>query len=336
MAAPPSSIDPNSGFCSANSIYYNLRPPLSLPSPSLPLSIYSYVLSVLPSPPPLYPAIILSSSSSLSFSLLLSQISSLAACLRSNLRISKGDVVYILAPTSLEIPILYFALLSIGAVVSPSNPLSSPDEIAHQLRLTNPSIAFTTASFASKLPHHLTVVLLDSPLFRSFLERRPPSLPPIETNQHDPAAILYSSGTTGRVKGVVITHRNLIAVIAGYLASREANPLENGPGVTLFTIPLFHVFGFFMIIRSIALGDTSVLMEKVDLPTILRTVQAHRVRFIPVSPPLVLALAKSDLIPKFNLSSLESLGCGGAPLGRELAELFSARFPSVNINQVSH
>lgn len=112
--------------------------------------------------------------------------------------------------------------------------------------------------------------------------------------------------------------------------------MENGPGVTLFTIPLFHVFGFFMIIRSIALGDTSVLMEKVDLPTILRTVQAHRVRFIPVSPPLVLALAKSDLIPKFNLSSLESLGCGGAPLGRELAELFSARFPSVNINQVSH
>ncbi|KAJ0972365.1 hypothetical protein J5N97_020324 [Dioscorea zingiberensis] len=337
-AAPPSSIDPRSGFSSTNGVYYSLRAPPPLPPDSVPLSIASYAFSLLPSPPPSNPAIIFSTSSSspsITYPLLISQVSSLASALRSQLRISKGDVVYILAPTSLEIPILYIALLSIGAVVCPSNPLSTLDEIAHQVSLTNPSVAFTNASFAAKLPRHLATVLLESPLFRSFLEpgAPAPSLPPVETSQYDPAAILYSSGTTGRVKGVIITHRNLIAVIAGHYASREAWPLEDGPDVTLFTIPLFHVFGFFMFFRSVALGDTTVLMEKVDLATILRAVHAHRVKFIPVSPPLVLALAKSDLISKFDLSSLRRVASGGAPLGPELAELFISRFPSVAIYQ---
>ncbi|KAM0934952.1 putative AMP-dependent synthetase/ligase, AMP-binding, AMP-binding enzyme domain, ANL [Dioscorea sansibarensis] len=334
MANPASSIDPNSGFCSANSIYYSLRANLSLPSPSLPLSIYSYVLSILPTPPsssppppphhhhpspfpfssPRYPP-----SPPLSAPIFASPRAT--SCSSSPPPPSRSPSSTLLSCRSAP----SYPLPTLSAL-----PTRSPTS---SLRLTNPSIAFTTSSSASKLPHHLTVVLLDSPLFRSFLEPGSPSLPPIETNQHDPAAILYSSGTTGRVKGVVISHRNLIALIAGYLASLVAKPLENGPAVTLFTIPLFHVFGFFMVIRSVALCDTSVLMEKVDLPAILRAVQALRVRFIPVSPPLVLALAKSDLVPKFDLSSLERVGCGGAPLGQELVELFSARFPSVIIHQ---
>ncbi|KAJ0972364.1 hypothetical protein J5N97_020323 [Dioscorea zingiberensis] len=340
-AAPPSSIDPRSGFCSTNGVYYRLHSPPPLPPDSLPLSIASYALSLLPCPPPPNPAIIFSTSSSspsITFPLLISQVSSLASELRSHLRISKGDVVYILAPTSLEIPILYIALLSIGAVVCPSNPLSTPDEIAHQVSLTNPSVAFTNAYFAAKLPSHLATVHLKSPLFRSFLEpgAPAPSLPTVEMSQYDPGDILYSSGTTGRVKGLIITHPNFITVIAAYYASREAWSLEDGPYVTLFTIPLFHVFGFFVLLRSVALGVTTVLMEKVDLEAILRAVHAHRVKVIPVSPPLVLALAKSDLVSKFDLSSLRRVGSGGAHLGRELAELFTARFPSVAIYQVSY
>jgi 4-coumarate--CoA ligase len=104
--------------------------------------------------------------------------------------------------------------------------------------------------------------------------------------------------------------------------------------VSLFTLPLFHVFGFFMLVRAVAMGETLVLMEKFDFESMLRTVEKFRVNYMPVSPPLVVAFAKSELVEKYDISSLQVLGCGGAPLGKEVAERFAARFPSIGIVQV--
>lgn len=158
----------------------------------------------------------------------------------------------------------------------------------------------------------------------------------VEVSQSDPAAILYSSGTTGRVKGVLLTHRNLIALLAGfYNLRRVPDTTEPEPHpVSLFTLPLFHVFGFFMLVRAISLGETLVLMERFDFQAMLRAVQKYRVTYMPVSPPLVVALFKSELAQKYDLSSLRLLGSGGAPLGKEVAEKFNAKFPNVEIVQV--
>ncbi|KAK4410779.1 4-coumarate--CoA ligase-like 9 [Sesamum angolense] len=153
-------------------------------------------------------------------------------------------------------------------------------------------------------------------------------------NQSDTAAILYSSGTTGKVKGVMITHRNLIAMIAGLYHNKMAkDEEENTHSVSLFTLPLFHVFGFFMLIRAASMGESVVLMEKFDFVKMLEAVERHRVTYIPVTPPLVVAMSKSDLVDKYDLSSLQVLGCGGAPLGKEVSGRFRKKFPHVEIFQ---
>ncbi|WOL16104.1 hypothetical protein Cni_G24886 [Canna indica] len=340
IAHLPPSVDLRSGFCRETKIFHSLRTPVPLPPESTPLSTTSFAFSLLPSPLPSHPAIIdAATGASVSYADFVARVRSLATTLRSRTGLSKGDVAFVIAPSGIDIPVLYFALLSIGVVVSPVNPLSTPAEIAHQIRLSNPSIAFASAATASKLPPDLPTILLGSPRFRSLFASAKETLPPVEVQQSDTAAILYSSGTTGRVKGVALTHRNFVSLVAMYHASLQealaeaAEEADDGPPVSLFTIPLFHVFGFFMAIRSAALGDTIVLMERFDFEAMLRAVERYRVRFMPVSPPLVLAMTKSPAVIGHDLSSLRRLGCGGAPLGPEVAESFVARFPNVEIFQ---
>ncbi|EYU23108.1 hypothetical protein ABFS82_09G065900 [Erythranthe guttata] len=359
QSPPPqnTTIDPNNGYCSHTKIYHSLRPPLPLPPPSQPFSIFSYTLSLLHSPTTPTSAALSTTAflidaatgDRLTYSAFLHKVNSLSSSLKSLL--SKNDVAFVLSPPSLHIPILYFSLLSLGAAVSPSNPLSSPTELAHQIQLSKPAVAFSTSALAHKLPPNLPVVLLDSPEFLSMLE---PTLASsggggggggnphsAAVDQSDSVAILYSSGTTGKVKGVVLTHRNLVAVIGGFYHHKFSGDGGKAAAeeevyihpVSLFTLPLFHVFGFFMLIKAAAMGETVVLMEKFDFVKMLEAVERHRVTYIPVAPPLVVALAKSDLVDKYDLSSLQILGCGGAPLGKEVSERFKAKFPNVEIYQ---
>ncbi|XP_010926600.3 4-coumarate--CoA ligase-like 5 isoform X1 [Elaeis guineensis] len=334
---PPSpSVDPRSGFCHETKTFHSLRSAAPLPDENLPLSAAAYALSLIPSPLPSNSALIdAATGAAISYPELVSRVHTLAASLRSRAGLSKGDVAFVLSPTRLDVPLLYFALLSLGVVVSPANPLSTAGEISHQIRLSNPSVAFATAATADKLPRDLPIILLDSPRFRSFLSpAAPAAAPPPEVSQSDTAAILYSSGTTGRVKGVVLTHRNFVALIAGYHAAKEAvEAPPDGPAVALFTIPLFHVFGFFMVLRTAALAETTVLMERFDFGAMLRAVERYRATYIPMSPPLVVAMAKSDEVAHYDLSSLRLVACGGGPLGREVAERFTARFPNIEIIQ---
>ncbi|KAL6137957.1 hypothetical protein ACLB2K_063246 [Fragaria x ananassa] len=82
------------------------------------------------------------------------------------------------------------------------------------------------------------------------------------------------------------------------------------------------------------MGETLVLMERFDFEGLLKAVERFKVTYMPVSPPLIVALAKSELAEKYDLSSLRLLGCGGAPLGKETAERFVKRFPNGPKNDV--
>ncbi|CAK9139421.1 unnamed protein product [Ilex paraguariensis] len=335
-------IDPKNGFCALTKTFQSIRPPVPLPPLTQPLSITEYVLSLLHSTTtnstttPATPFLIdATNGDRLSYSDLLHQTKTFSSSLQTRFpSLSKGQVALIVSPPSVHVPVLYFSLLSLGVIVSPANPLSTQAELNHLLELTKPVIAFTTSSFSNRftsLP--LGTIVLDSPEFLSMMQT-PQTYKPnrVEIHQSDSAAILYSSGTTGRVKGVELTHRNLIAVIAGLFHNRNEDEQDLHP-VSLFTLPLFHVFGFFMIIRAAALGETCVLLERFDFENMLKAVEKYKVTYMPVSPPLVVAMAKSDLVGKYDLSSLQLLGCGGAPLGKEVSERFTARFPHVEIVQ---
>ncbi|KAL3716750.1 hypothetical protein ACJRO7_008348 [Eucalyptus globulus] len=331
-------LEPINGFCAETRTFRSLRPSVPLPPPSLPISLTDFLFSILPS----------SSSSSSPFLVdaatghrvtyprFISQCRALSSFLVSRFpSLSKNDVVLVLPPFSLHVPVIYFTLLSLGIVVSPANPLSSASETRHLVGLSKPVLAFVTSQAAHKLPtlRHGTI-LIDSPEFESVLSRTGlKETDPVLRNvnrvtQADPATILYSSGTTGRVKGVLMTHGNMIAGVAG---ARQAEP---GPKpVWLFPLPLFHVYGFASILRAFGMGATVVLMGKFELQAMLKAVEKYRVGLLPVSPPVVLALVKSELIGKYDLSSLRTVMCGGAPLGKEVSQRFQQQFPNVELVQ---
>lgn len=229
--------------------------------------------------------------------------------------------------------------MSLGIVVSPANPLASESEIAHQVQLSKPVIAFATSKTSSKLSSlKLGTVLLDSPEFISFLSQPDVDndvINRVQVSQQEPATILYSSGTTGRVKGVILSHLNLMALIAGFYHLRQPQQ-ENEPeqAVSFFTVPFFHVFGFFMLVRAFSMGEIVVFTERFEFEQLLKAIEKYKVRYMPVSPPLVVAFIKSDLTKKYDLSSLQLLGSGGAPLGKEVAERFKEKFPTVELIQV--
>ncbi|ERN13642.1 hypothetical protein AMTR_s00049p00100670 [Amborella trichopoda] len=330
--AVPSSIDPKSGFCREKCTFYSLLPPLLLPSPSIPLDITSYTFSLYP--PSDSPAIIdTSTGAGISHRELRSLVLSLSSSLQLTLGVRKGDAVLILSPPSIYVASLYLAILSLGAVVTASNPLSTESELEHQIGISKPVLTFTHSSLSKKTStFRHRVIAIDSLEFRELTVPSKAVSQQTEIHQDDPATILYSSGTTGRVKGVMSSHRNYIALVAGY----HAEVVESAaPPVALVTVPLFHIFGFFMVLKAVALGETMVLMPKFEFFVLLRAVEKYRVTYMLMAPPLVVALAQVDEVLKYDLGSLEMIGSGGAPLGKGVIEKFAKRFPKVEVRQVT-
>ncbi|KAL1565269.1 4-coumarate--CoA ligase-like 9 [Salvia divinorum] len=332
-AASNSTIDPNSGFSPRTKIFHSLRPSISIPPSPLPRYIFSLLSSS-----PSAALIDAATSRRIPLSQLPLLVQSLASNLRRKFNIRKNDVAFILSSNSIHIPLLHLSLLSLGAIVSPSNPLSSDSDISHQIRLTSPVIAFATSSSAARVPPlREGTVLLDSPEFEALLLPSTAKFDPPEVFPDDTAAILYSSGTTGRVKGVELTHRNLVAVIAGARAIRAARP---SPPVTLCVVPFFHVYGFSMCLREVALGGSLVVASaetrrgrRMDLELVFGAVKEFSVTHLAVAPPVVVAMVKSAVAEKYDLRSLEVVLCGGAPVANTVIERFRAKFSSVALMQ---
>ncbi|KAL6587415.1 hypothetical protein OROMI_000393 [Orobanche minor] len=334
MGKPDSSpIDPISGFCPETKIFYSLRPPVPLPPAHISLSAADYALSLqfTTSRPEATALINSATGHRISYSQFRLYVMSLAFSLQTEVGLSRNDVAFVLSSNSTRVPILYFALLSIGVAVSPANPISTKSEISRQINISKPAIAFATSANSGKLAdHRFKTILIDSAEFENMMLKRITEICKVEVRQNDVAAILFSSGTTGQVKGVQITHRNFIAIIANYYYQRQE---WSSPTVGLYAVPYFHVFGFYYCLKSVALGDAVVSMERFDLGKMLTVVEEHKVTLLAVAPPVVLGMAKSDLTRKFDLGSLEAVGCGAAPLGIDLIEAFTKKFPKVSLFQ---
>ncbi|XP_062151580.1 4-coumarate--CoA ligase-like 9 isoform X2 [Alnus glutinosa] len=329
MDQAKSFVDPRSGFNSVTMTFHSLRPPIDLPPEDTPISAAAYAFSLrLNSPCPDSVALINSATGQrVSYSEFTRKTECLTSYLRSVIGLSKGDTAFILSPNLVQVPILYFSLLTLGVVISPANPISTELEISGLVQLCNPVIAFATSSTAHKLPTlRFKTIRLDSPEFDSMMISPVQRLDRVAVSQSDLAAIMYSSGTTGKVKGATLTHRNLMAVVAVSCANRLE---RESPDLLLYTVPYFHVFGLSYCLKSVALSEAQVVMERFDLRKMLRAVEEFRVTHVALSPPVVVPMAKSDVIDGYDLSSLGGVTSGGAPLGKDVIAAFVARFPSV-------
>ncbi|XP_010450962.1 PREDICTED: 4-coumarate--CoA ligase-like 8 [Camelina sativa] len=153
-----------------------------------------------------------------------------------------------------------------------------------------------------------------------------------QVNKDDTAMLLYSSGTTGRSKGVISSHGNLIAHVARYIAE----PFEQPQQTFLCTVPLFHTFGLLnFVMASLTSGTTVVILPRFELGEVLAAVEKYRATTLILVPPVLVAMInKADQIKaKYDVSFLRTVRCGGAPLSKEVTERFMEKYPTADVYQ---
>ncbi|CAM8949082.1 unnamed protein product [Rhodiola kirilowii] len=273
----------------------------------------------------------------MSYGQLKRSIQSLASGLYHALGVRKGDVVFLLAPNSVMYPTICLAVLSVGAVLTTANPLNTAPEISKQVKDSGAKLGICAAEELHKLiPTGIPAVVLTRASKENLVsveelihccDLELPDL--VKPSQNDKAAILYSSGTTGVSKGVVLTHGNFIAIISLLRWTVDVHAAAND--VFLCFIPMFHIYGLvFFALGLFPSGVKTVVMQKFDLKVMLKAIQVHKISNIPAVPPVILGLVKYH-DPRFDLSSLRRVNSGAAPLSKEIADAFRDKFPWVDL-----
>ena len=242
-----------------------------------------------------------------------------------------GDTVAILAPNQPEFVETFHAVALAGGTVTPINPSYTPDEIRHQLRDSGAELLVAAPALLANaragaegtgVGEIVATAAADGAAPLDALTGPPlAAQAPVDLSRHV-VVLPYSSGTTGLPKGVMLTHRNLVANV-----TQVERMLDVRPGdVTLAFLPYFHIYGMTVLMNLyLAVGATQVTLPRFDLEAALRLIQTHRARQLFVAPPVVLALARHPLVDQFDLSSLDFVLSGAAPLGADLAAACAAR-----------
>ena len=244
----------------------------------------------------------------------------------------RGDVLAIYMPNLPEYAIVFHGVASAGGKCTTANPLYTANELAHQLTDSGAKILVTVAPFldvANEAAEQAGVedvfVVGEAEGATPFTELLgdPSEAPDPDIDPGSDLAVLpYSSGTTGLPKGVMLTHRNLVANL---LQIQDAFPIE--PDDTLVgVLPFFHIYGMTVIMnQGLWAGATIVTMPRFDLEQFLGLIEEHGVTRAYVVPPIALALGKHPAVEGRDLSSVRTVMSGAAPLGAELAERVAGR-----------
>jgi acyl-CoA synthetase (AMP-forming)/AMP-acid ligase II len=247
--------------------------------------------------------------------------------------IGRGDTVAIFAPNSPEWAVAFHGVLRANAVVTTVNVLNTAADLAVQLvdaavRMivtVGPLLERAVAAAKEVGLGDGDVVVLDGAdgheSLRDLLAcgAAPPAL---TVGPDDTAVLPYSSGTSGRPKGVMLTHRNLVANLQQL---HPLSPVE--PGLRMLAVlPFSHIYGMTcMLNRGIDRRFTTITLPRFDLGQFLQALVEHRVERVCVVPPILVLLAKDPAVDGLDLSSLEFIHCGAAPLDRELAHAVARR-----------
>ncbi|MCS7023809.1 MAG: AMP-binding protein [Bryobacteraceae bacterium] len=253
--------------------------------------------------------------------------------------LGKGDKLAILSPNVPEYAIAVHGVMRAGGIVTTMNPLYTESEVEHQLRdsearflLTVPQLLDKAAAAVRRCNVERIFVLGEAEGAEPFaqLMGEPGEAPAVEIHPaEDVAAMLYSSGTTGLPKGVMLTHRNLVAALL------QADKLfGEGPARSLLFLPMFHIFGFHAVMNFDLLNrGTIVTMPRFDFEQMLALVAQHRIERMCVVPPVVLALVKSPVVEQYDTSSLRLVFSGAAPLDEALAAACEQRLKGCLVRQ---
>lgn len=238
--------------------------------------------------------------------------------------IQKGDRVAVVLPNWHETVTIYFAVAKIGAILVPFNPKYRLHEVQHIIQDSKPSLIFISEEFEQHLGIGIIVPWIHDIIsvrfqkegttpYSELMQTGESSSPPtIELDPtYDDLCILYTSGTTGLPKGVVLTHRNLTqgsAIVASLL---KCTPDD----VFIINLPLFHVFGMGSCLMAAVHGQAKILLQdKYSPKETLKLIQEEKVTIRNAVPAMFnLELNQPDF-DSYDLSSLRGGLIGGAPV----------------------
>ncbi|KAK7255020.1 hypothetical protein RIF29_28419 [Crotalaria pallida] len=261
------------------------------------------------------------------------------------LGIQQGDVIMLLLPNCPQFVFAFLGASFLGAMTTAANPFFTQAEIAKQAKASNAKLLITQASYYEKVKDLLDVKLMfvDYPTqeveerhlhFSELIEADENEMPQVKINPDDVVTLPYSSGTTGLPKGVMLTHKGLVTSIAQQVDGENPNLYFHSEDVILCVLPLFHIYSLNSVfLCGLRAKAAILLMPKFDINSLLGLIQKHRVSIAPVVPPIVLAIAKSPDLDKYDMSSIRVLKSGGAPLAKELEQTVRAKFPSAKLGQ---
>ncbi len=245
-----------------------------------------------------------------------------------------NGVAAILCPNVPAFAAVFHGLLRAGATVTTINSLYTADEIAIQLTDAGAGWLFTVSALLpaaqeaaqrTGIPASRLVVLDGAeghPSLGDLLAMGAPA-PRVSFDPATHVAVLpYSSGTTGRPKGVMLSHRNLIANV-----EQARGLLGVGPEDRLLALlPFFHIYGL-TVLLNLALRQRArlVTMPRFDLAEFLRIIQEHRCSYLFIAPPVAVALSKHPLVAEYDLGSVHTTLSGAAPLDGELGTRLAER-----------
>ena len=279
------------------------------------------------------------------------RVAALAEALAGRFGIKKGDRVAIAMRNFPEWSLSFWAAAAIGAIVVPLNAWMTGPELHYCLADSGARLLVADAERAERLLPHLASLPLEAVLVARATRALPEglrrfeevageegALPEIAIDPEDDATIFYTSGTTGKPKGALGTHRNICSnlISMGYARARtllrRGEPLP-APGTapksaTLLSVPFFHVTGCHSVLcASLHGGNKLVLMHRWDPERAMQLIERERINSFGGVPSMAWQVLEHPAFTRYDLSSIESIGYGGAPAAPELVARLKEKFP---------
>ncbi len=251
----------------------------------------------------------------------------------SDLGIGAGARVVVMLPNCPEVGQSYGAILRIGGVVVPVLFLLATEELVHILSDSEAKAIVTSPEFASKAveaaaavePHSRVIVVGGAPdgtvSYEEIVDAASPDAPLVEREPSDAAMFMYTSGTTGRPKGVVLTHGNLLHQAQALHEIAEMDRSKLGLGC----MPMAHAAGMVAWVAGMKTGGRAVLMRWFDPELFCKLVEEYKVAGTGLVPTMAAFLLNHPATENYDLSSLEQVIFGAAPVPVELVKEFEAK-----------